>query len=335
MTINGIIIFFIVLLVVSVFILLFPKIKTLFSKCSKNKKSKGKKKSSNSKGNSKLKPSNAAKNIRPILKPANSEKEKEDLKLLENQKENKQLDYTPTQALDFKYSGTKRPNMGFNNSNSDFLRSPVKPISPLPRQRTDEDVRRDFEDIKNFLDMPTSNNNATLNNRPVFNNNFNNRPSFFNNTNLPNTNRVGGGVNYNGFTPLNSSNFNRMGNRQMMPNNKIDPSIFNDEESDYFDYRSLRRDNINSPNITRNNLPNINKSPMLVGPMVTNNKYSRPQAPVYNDASLINRNEFKLPPKNNFENIVKYDDVDIDLNKLSPKLKRLIISNILKRKDFD
>lgn len=337
MTLNGIILFFIVLLIVSVFILFFPKIKSLFLKCFKNNKKnskKGKKNSSKAKGNTKLKPSNAAKNIRPVLKPANSEKEKEDLKLLEAQKENKQLDYTATPALDFKYSGTKRPGMGFNNTNSDFLRSPVKPLNTLPRQRTEEDVRRDFEDIKNFLDMPTTNSNSSLNNRPSFNNNINSRPSFFGNTNLPNVNRTGG-TGYNGFLPANTINANRMGNRQGFSNNKIDPSIFNEDEDDYIDYRSLRRDNFNSPNITRNNIPNINRTPMPVGPMVTNNKYSRPQLPAYDNFSYVNKDNLKIPTKNNSENIVKYDDVDIDLNKLSPKLKRLIIANILKRKDFD
>lgn len=294
MTISGIIIFFFVLFCVSAFILFFPKLKTLLSKRKKSKsKGSSKKKKDNSK--SKLKPSGAATQIRPILKPANEEKEKEDLKLLEDAKNNKRIGYeNNTPALDFKYSGTKQPMKNTNNFNN-F--QPIN-LNSMP-QRTPQEIKKDFEDIKNFLDLPTQKKgNINSNIQPI---------------NLPGLNNVR--------TP------NSTGVKMQTNHNRIDPSIFNDEESDYVDYRNYpnRRNIENSRNV-----PTLPQG-LLNNQMRTNNKYSRP-LPYQN----VNLNNFKQEDKEIKEDsIVKYDDVDIDLNKLSPKLKRLIISNILKRKDFD
>lgn len=297
MTINGIIIFFCVLLFVSLFILLFPKLKPLFFK--KNKaKSKGKSKNKSSKkkkkNNSKLKPSGAVTQIRPILKPANEEKEKADLKMLEDEKNNKKIGYESTPALDFKYSGLKQPMKNVNTFNNS---QPIN-LNSMP-QRTPQEIKKDFEDIKNFLDLPAQK-KADINSNiePI---------------NLP------------GLNNIKAQNPN--GIRMQTNHNRIDPSIFNDEESEYVDYRNYsNRRNID----TSKNIPTLPQG-LLNNQMRTNNKYSRP-LPYQN----VNINRFKNDKNELEENsVIKYDDVDINLNKLSPKLKRLIISNILKRKDFD
>ena len=298
MTLNGIIIFFCFLLVVSSFLLFFPKLKSLFLKMFKSKK---KSKKKNSKKQGKLKPSGAVSQIRPTLKPANDEKEKEDLKLLEAEKENKKLGYEKTPSLDFKYSTNLNPSFSNNvRTNSINLNN---------MQRTPEEIKKDFNDIKNFLDIPNTKNNNLKSQVEPFS--------------IPNP-RI---TNQRDLSSIPNPRITNQHDLSSIPNSRIDPNVFNDEESSYVDYR-------NNNSGRKGFVPQTNQYvPMGVqnNQMKTNNKYSKPQ--LYED---VNLNSSKFNYKDGKEDsIVKYDDVDIDLNKLSPKLKRLIIANILKRKNFD
>lgn len=267
----------------------------------KHKNEKNNNKSSNNKDenkeaqNSKLKPSKATEQIRPVLLPPNSEAEERDIKLLEMSKQPQMLNNPNQKALDFKY-GAKNMQQG----------SSQKTSSSIPRARTggnnfisfskDEDnfnplkrdVNRQFDDIKNFLELPENLNTMQTK-----------------------------GVSYNGKT------FNTV--------DKIDASIFNSPESHYVDYRKRPQTSstiINSVNNARNqDTQNV---------MYTNTKYARSPSTNYGmpTFNLTDREQEEASRFREDFTLTKEQE-DIDLNKLPNNLKKMIIQNILDRKNYD
>lgn len=299
-----------------------------------NKKNMNTSNSSNDKSNSKLKPNKSVEQIRPVMLPPNEEAEERDLKLLEMKKRPEMLEASTQKSLDFKYgskqmasSKTERE-FGENSKRKtrtsdedDFISFSNKSddnFNPLKR-----DVKKQYEDIKNFLDLPE---NKTVTNQK--------------------------GVSYDG------KNFRSV--------DKIDASIFNNPDTHYVDYRNMDKSQagfknlnnqpafksnsslINNYNETinaslpyksspQNNSNNHNNLTANGDVMFTNTKYARNSGinntgmPSFNltDSEINDASQFNK----NYE--LTKDEENIDLNKLPNNLKKMIIQNILDRKNYD
>lgn len=273
----------------------------------------------------KLKPSKAVEQIRPVLLPPNREAEERDVKLLEMSKRPEMLGTSPQKALDFKYGSSKmamQQNVNESpfvseqrqrtiqnsyaaprpkNNNNNFISFDKESYNFNPLKR---DVKKQFDDIKNFLELPE--NQSTIQNK---------------------------GVSYNG------KSFNTV--------NKIDASIFNSPESHYVDYRNTPmqpRTNstvINSVNnaMQKNFIslpPKFQQTNNTSNVMVTNTKYSRNPSTQYGMPSFnVSEREQQEASRYNQDFSLTKEQEDIDLNKLPNNLKKMIIQNILDRKNYD
>ncbi len=246
----------------------------------------------------KLKPSKAVEQVRPVLLPPNKENEERDIKLLEMSKRPQMLESSPQKALDFKYGAKNatttlpqhqqaqvKPKV--RNNSSDFIsfNKDEDNFNPLKR-----DVKRQFDDIKNFLELPE--NQSTMQQK---------------------------GVSYNG------KNFNTV--------DKIDASLFNSPESHYVDYRNTPKTNstiINSVNNARAKIENSNA-------MQAQTKYARNTSTQYGMPSfnLTNAEKNEANALDNEDYALTSEQEDIDLNKLPNNLKKMIIQNILDRRNYD
>ena len=332
MNLTALIIIAVVVFAGSLFILFFPKIKAFFIKTFKSNKKKSKKKKK--KESDKVKASKVVEQIRPILKPANEEKEKNEMKQLESQKSGKKeeqnkLPASEQKAIDFKYS------------------------SSAPKKSSLLDDLDEF-DSKNFapkghVSNPTNFSGATVSPGAL---------------SVPMQN----GINFNkpATTPAKSTSvpLNRDIKKEFedirkfldLPENqnggslqkkyeehkatqnnskKIDASLFNEPTSHYADYR------------TNTNLNPLYRAPANDNVMRTNTKYSKPvpyASPLNTSSKNLNYKIDRTPVDVNAlrknlnhdrDDYLNFEEENIDLNKLSPKLKRMIISNILKRKNWD
>ncbi len=273
----------------------------------------------------KLKPSKAVEQIRPVLLPPNREAEERDVKLLEMSKRPEMLGTSPQKALDFKYGSSKMA-MQQNVNESPFVSEQRQRTiqnsyaAPRPKNNSNNfisfdkesdnfnplkrDVKKQFDDIKNFLELPE--NQSTIQNK---------------------------GVSYNG------KSFNTV--------NKIDASIFNSPESHYVDYRNTPmqpRTNstvINSVNnaMQKNFIslpPKFQQTNNTSNVMVTNTKYSRNPSTQYGMPSFnVSEREQQEASRYNQDFTLTKEQEDIDLNKLPNNLKKMIIQNILDRKNYD
>ena len=273
----------------------------------------------------KLKPSKAVEQIRPVLLPPNREAEERDVKLLEMSKRPEMLGTSPQKALDFKYGSSKMA-MQQNVNESPFVSEQRQRTiqnsyaAPRPKNNSNNfisfdkesdnfnplkrDVKKQFDDIKNFLELPE--NQSTIQNK---------------------------GVSYNG------KSFNTV--------NKIDASIFNSPESHYVDYRNTPmqpRTNstvINSVNnaMQKNFIslpPKFQQTNNTSNVMVTNTKYSRNPSTQYGMPSFnVSEREQQEASRYNQDFSLTKEQEDIDLNKLPNNLKKMIIQNILDRKNYD
>ncbi|MBR4003201.1 MAG: hypothetical protein IKI95_03930 [Clostridia bacterium] len=328
MSIELIIVLLVVVFIGSIILLNLPKIKKAVAKKSSKKKAKKKKK----KESEKLKVSKVVEQIRPILKPADDEKAERENKEIEAKREGKQLPPpNEVKAIDFKYSANnnrksvlnslddydskKNASVGFtgpsfarNNQNnaSPYSISVNKKPNPLNR-----DIKKEFEDIRKFLDLPENKNGGNLQQKYE-------------------ATKAANAIKQN---PINS----------FKNSNKIDASLFNEPASHYADYR--KKDNFLSENSVSDDF-NVNSN-LNLNTMQTKTKYSRPTQyePVVDRKNKgytykINRDTSsnvanKLNLNYDRDEYLNFEEENIDLNKLSPKLKRLIITNILNRKKFD
>lgn len=289
-----------------------------------NKSNEKTKKSSQDKQNkeseAKLKPSKAVEQVRPVLLPPNKEAEEQDIKLLEMQKRPGMLDSSPQKALDFKYgskstmqsqSANKSKPIKINNHDDDddfisFNLNTKGSYNPLKR-----DTKKQFDDIKNFLDLPE--NQETINTK---------------------------GVSYNG--------------KEFKTVNKIDPSVFKNENDYYVNYNSPNKkqplsiyDNyrnqnnlINSANnksTSENDLRSFNEVKKFIDGdgnevMQAQTKYAKPNKAGFSLTPARQREAEKYAPKTL---PLTPEQENIDLNKLPNNLKKMIIQNILDRKNYD
>lgn len=331
MNLTVLIIIAVVVFVGSLFILFFPKIKAFFIKTFKSSKKKSKKKKK--KESEKVKASKVVEQIRPILKPANEEKEKEEIKQLEYQKAGKKeeqdkLPGNEQKTIDFKYSSAPKKSSllddldefdaknfaprGQISNPTNFsgatigaggLSVPAQSninfnravTSPVKTSAAplNRDIKKEFEDIRKFLDLPENKNAGSLQKK------YEEHKASQNNS------------------------------------KKIDASLFNEPASHYADYRTNTNVNPLYMASTNNNV------------MRTNTKYSKPvpyASPLNTSSKGLNYKIDRTPVDVNAlrknlnhdrDDYLNFEEENIDLNKLSPKLKRMIISNILKRKNWD
>lgn len=306
MNLTLIIVLCVTIFLVSLVLLYLPKIIKFFKKVSSKKKSKKKKKK---KQDDKVKASKVVEQIRPVVKPKDEKKAKEETKDIESKKKGtKSLNAPEQKAIDFKYSANRKKSLvesidEYDKNNTKATKKDnYNPYSittgkgnPLNR-----DIKKEFEDIRKFLDLPENQTGGNLQKK-------------YEQTKSPKIN-----------SPLDFSK-----------SKKIDASLFNEPSSHYADYRDKK------------NPISFNDENLSV--MRTNTKYSKPvpYEPVVEDNGPIKGYTYKIDRKKSFlptvnknlnydnDEYLNFEEENIDLNKLSPKLKRMIITNILKRKNFD
>ncbi|MBQ9793183.1 MAG: hypothetical protein IJW32_05575 [Clostridia bacterium] len=307
--INTIIIVLVIVFVVSLFLLCLPKIikfvKTQKSKSKKSKKKKGKKK-----GDDKLKASKAVQEIRPIVKPANKEKAAKETKEIEAKKQGKSLPAPEKkQSLDFKYSATKKSSIEdedeFNPRNFAPKQQPTQKVSQQPYSiqtgkgnPLNRDIKKEFEDIRAFLDLPENKGQQNLNDKYEAARQSISRQS------------------------------------QNVPVKRVDASTFSETPTYFSKNRDEDEDEFVVPSSYRANTKYAKPTPYPpIGAKTTTPKPLNYKI----DKTPINVSELKKGAGKNTkeDEYLKFDDENVDLNKLSPKLKRFIIENILNRKNFD
>lgn len=307
--INTIIIVLIIVFVVSLFLLCLPKIikfvKTQKSKKSKKKKGKGKKK-----GEDKLKASKAVQEIRPIVKPANKEKADKETKEIEAKKQGKTLPgVEKKQSLDFKYSATKKTSIEnedeFNPRNFAPRQMINYNVNQQPYSITtgkgnplNRDIKKEFEDIRAFLDLPENKGKQNLNDK------------------------------------YEAARQSIARQSEKAPVKRVDASAFNETPT----YFSKNKDEDEDEFVVSNTYKANTKyaKPTPYPPLSAKNITPKPLNYKI-DKTPVNIAELrKTAGKESEEDeYLKFDDENVDLNKLSPKLKRFIIENILNRKNFD
>ena len=308
MNLTLIIVLCVTVFLVSLVLLYLPKIIKFFKKFSSKKKSKKKK----NKKDDKIKASKVVEQIRPVVKPKDEKKAKEETKDIESKKQGtKKLNAPEQKAIDFKYSANKKKSLvesideyDKNNAKPTKNKEDYNPynITTGKGNPLNRDIKKEFEDIRKFLDLPENQTGGNLQKK-------------YEQTKTPKIN-----------SPLDFSNSKR-----------IDASLFNEPSSHYADYRNTNN------TLNYNNNENLNV-------MRTNTKYSKPvpyEPVVNNNNGPIKGYTYKIDRKKSFlptinkdlnydkDEYLNFEEENIDLNKLSPKLKRMIITNILKRKNFD
>ncbi len=299
---------------------------------STNNNNSSKSKSNEKENSTKLKPSKAVEQIRPILLPPNKEAEERDIKLLEMKKRPEQIESSPQKAIDFKYGSrqsmqnqsnnqnTQTANQNqkrkVKNSNDDFISFNVNKennFNPLKR-----DVKKQFDDIKNFLDLP-ENQEAIKQKGVSYNGNSFNTvdkvdDSFFKNPE-------------NGFT--------NYGRGNIPTGAKSNSSIVNNYNNSKNNFNNITNNNINTTHLVNNQQPFVNYAGGEV--MQTNTKYARKSSNQFGmPAFNLSENELSYASKMNENNdSLTLEQENIDLNKLPNNLKKMIIQNILDRKDYD
>lgn len=310
--INTIIIVLVVVFAVSLFLLYLPKlIKFIKNSKAKSKNAKKKKAKGKKKGDDKLKASKAVQEIRPIVKPANKEKAEKESKDIEAKRQGKALpNAEKPQQLDFKYSATKKSSIEdeeeFNprnfapRQNVETNQAPNSTYSiqtgkgnPLNR-----DIKKEFEDIRAFLDLPENKGQQNLNDK---------------------------------YEAAKKSISRQAQNIQPK---RIDASAFNNKPT-YFSNAKEEDDDFVVPNSYRANTKYAKPTPYApAGTKPVEQKplnYKIDKTPI--NINELKKGESKQTKKE--EEYLKFDDENIDLNTLSPKLKRFIIENILNRRNFD
>lgn len=316
MPINTIIIILVVVFSVSLFLFFLPKIKDFFSKMiaetksgknnQNNKKKKNNKGKKKGKESDKVKSSKAVTEFRPVVKPPDKEKAKAEAKDIESKqsvvkkdeksKDDKKLNEPQQKSLDFKYS-SKPTVANISPKPATYSSTTIKP------KPTKEELDKEFEDIRNFLDLPENKKGGNLQQK-------------YNETKIA----------------------KEAGLENPFKNIKrIDASLFNEPSSHYADYRedpsSLFINNVSKTNTMRTNTKYTKPVPYSgfnanLKPTPKPITYKIDRTPV--DIKSMKRNL-------NYDNddFLNFEEENIDLNKLSPRLKRLIITNILNRKKFD
>ena len=310
--INTIIIVLVIVFVVSLFLLCLPKIiKFVKTQKSKSKKSKKKKGKGKKKGDDKLKASKAVQEIRPIVKPANKEKAAKETKEIEAKREGKDLPAPEKkQSLDFKYSATKKSSIEdedeFNPRNFAPRQQTTQRVSQQPYSiqtgkgnPLNRDIKKEFEDIRAFLDLPENKGQQNLNDKYEAARQSISRQS------------------------------------QNVPIKRVDASVFSESPNYFSKNRDEDEDEFVIPSSYRANTKYAKPTPYPpVGEKSINPKplnYKIDKTPI--NINELKRGESKQTKKE--DEYLKFDDENVDLNKLSPKLKRFIIENILNRKNFD
>lgn len=313
--INTIIIVLVVVLVVSLFLLYLPKMIKFFKSVKNKKKNSSKKKKGKTKkkGDDKLKASKAVQEIRPVVKPADKEKAEKESKDIEARRQGKKALPEPEKqkSLDFKYSATPKSSIEdedeFNPKNF-ATRTTIQPKqtinSPYSIQTgkgnpLNRDIKKEFEDIRAFLDLPENKGQQNLNDK---------------------------------YTAAKQSISRQAANIQPK---RIDASLFNDKPT-YFSKPSDDEDDFIMPsNMMRANTKYAKPTPYAP---VGNTKPTQKPLNYKIDKTPVNISELKKGAAGNNkkeDEYLKFDDENIDLNKLSPKLKRFIIENILNKRNFD
>lgn len=286
MSTTSWIIFFICLFVFSLVLYKWKEIKAYFAKLFKSSNKKEKKSSKNkdkgeNKNSSKLK--STEKQTRPVLKPP--EEKKGEIKK-EEVKDNSKNTVNEVKPIDYKLSTgtTKKTN--------------TKELLNLK-----DDLDKEFEDIRKYLNMPEPINIKDAAVKKVSGNQvaspFSNNESF--------KTSVGS------FSPYSANNFVKgVGRAGSTASDGKFP--FNSRSGSNLNKNTFKSVEIGS----KNNLPVSNFKPDL------NYKNISQDLPYYN--TKLNKN---------VENKVTIDGEEIDLNKLPLNIKRLIVSNILARKNYD
>lgn len=332
MNLTALIIIAVVVFAGSLFILFYPKIKAFFVKTFKSKKKKSKKKSK--KESEKVKASKAVEQIRPILKPANEEKEKNEIKQLEYQRGGKKEEQgkeseKEQKPMDFKYSSSAPKKSSLLDDLDEFDAKNFAPKghvsnptnfsgSTIPAGALSVPMQNGINFSKPVT-APAKSTSASLN-RDI-KKEFEDIRKFLD---LP-ENQNGGSLQKKYEEHKASQNNSR----------KIDASLFNEPTSHYADYRTNTNANPLYRASTNDNV------------MRTNTKYSKPvpyASPLNTSSKGLNYKIDRTPVDVNAlrknlnydrDDYLNFEEENIDLNKLSPKLKRMIISNILKRKKWD
>lgn len=350
MNITLIIIILLTFFMLSLILLNLKKIKEFFAKFKKSKKkknSKGKGKKGKDGKNVKLQKSPTQ--TRPVVKPA---EEKKPEVLEEQNKEdlssgNKEIYKEPIKPI---VASSGVPSVNSNNSYSNAIVG--SKFNKAPNTLKD-DLDKEFDEIRRFIDSSPNTNAAKKTSRPSFfdsstsNSQFKNsmpNSSQFIQANRPNPYGL---YNQNAFNP---NPFNQNVNSNVNPfmqngfvQNK--PPMFNNSMS-LNHPTDLHGTTLNNtgflPNITANKNPNITLNPPSINPFVQktnnfniNNNFAMPKKDKTNmPANAFNSFNLDNMSENSTAKVI-IDDDEIDLNKLSPRVKKLIISNILARKNFD
>jgi len=312
-----ILIILIVVLIVAVFILFFPKIKAYFKKLSSknsakkkdNKKSNNKKTTKNKKNskndkNAKVVPSKAEKEFRPILKPPVSESGTNDQKMLNPSTTNKLIDYGDNSQLSYTYKPSNKM-----MSTPEIVSSITRPSSSNSNtysfangtgDENKRDIKKEFEDIRKFLDLPQN--------------------------------------------KANTGSLQKLYEEYKSNNNSANNVLNNSTENS--SVKTVNASSFNHPSTRTSTLQNF-VPPNAENRLSTTTKYAR-STPINSPTKHVGYDEYSddddiyLTPSIKPKTVAKpssdylnYEGEDIDLNKLSPKLKKLIIENILKRRNFD
>lgn len=290
MSTTSWIIFFVCLFVFALILYKWKNIKAYFSKLFKSsnkgekKKKSSKKDGENGKGNtSKLKSSE--KQTRPILKPPEESK-------AENKKEENKVNngnVIDVKPIEYKLSST-----------------PAKKQDTKELLNLKNDLDKEFEDIRKYLNMPEPINLKTSGVKKVPGNQV--ASPFDNNDNFK--------ANVGNFNPYSANSFVKGVGRA--------GSTASEGKFPY-NSRSASRENISKNTYNSANIPSNKSLP------VSNFK---PTVDIKNINQDLPYSNAKLN-KTSVENKVVIDGEELDLNKLPLNIKRLIVSNILARKNYD
>lgn len=349
MDITTIIVVLLVVFITSLILLNLKKIKTFFAKFKKSKKKKSGKGKDKKGGESKnLKLQKSPTQIRPILKPPEAKKpdEKKEEGANAQQQEKKE-----------EYTGDVKPIAGqlqnsASNANQPNVSTPSNYFSGskfnMVPKSTKEDLDKEFDEIRKFIGQSSSSASSTSAVRPSFfggNNNlqsgFKPAPAFqqngqnfikpsYPNAFPQNMNNAANPFVSNPYSQTLPAPFKGFQNGHYNgPQVGVQPKSFNSANSQQFMANNVPVGALNPSSINSfgQNTANTGAYKSL-----TNNNIG----PVNAKTSQNVYNSFNFNDGEGYGSAkVKIDDDEIDLNKLSPNVKKLIISNILARKNFD
>lgn len=349
MNITLIIIIFLIMFTASLILLNLNKIKEYFAKFKKSKKKKsGKGKGKKDKNGKNVKLQKSPTQTRPVVKPP-EEKKPEDKE--EQNKDDNNTDKTSEYKNPIKPVMSTPVTPTTNTLNNPYSAFEGSKFNKTPTNTLKDDLDKEFDEIRRYINnSPTS---QPVKQAP--------RPSFFgpSMSNMQPSQFKNNPINSSSFIQPNRQNPYGVYNQNSYPNNinsKINPFMqnsFPQKQSPMYnaEWQSNFPTNFNGGAINNMTYPpsisaNRNSNSMLNIPKVNPFAQKPNNFNINNNLITPPKSETKIPV-NAFESLnldamsgnttakVKIDDDEIDLNKLSPKVKKLIISNILARKNFD